>query len=267
MFDNFFNWLKNQCNNDETCIVLSLVSIGFLLCILLKDKLTEPFSNLEDISKDLTGGERDKPRPQKKQIGLELNPPDRKSVPPSLQAQMGGKPFPSKLGDSGQMQQPGLNKIDSMIIRPFDEVWNAGSAPSDILFKGATAKPMGPMGPMGPDRPMGDSPSPKVQSAPAVMAGESGSQGELKIVLIYAPWCGHSKKMLPDFEKAKMEFDGKVINNKTIRLVMYNSEVDKDKVKEYGVKGFPTLFVEENGSRSPFPHRSYEKISAYIEGK
>ena len=45
---------------------------------------------------------------------------------------------------------------------------------------------------------------------------------------------------------------------------MYNSDVDKDKVKEYGVKGFPTLFVEKNGVKEPFPHRSYEKISAYI---
>ena len=46
---------------------------------------------------------------------------------------------------------------------------------------------------------------------------------------------------------------------------MYNSDVDKAKVKEYEVKGFPTLFVEKNGELSPFPHRTYDKISEYIK--
>jgi len=45
---------------------------------------------------------------------------------------------------------------------------------------------------------------------------------------------------------------------------MYNSDVDKDKVKEYGVKGFPSLFIEKDGNRESFPHRSYDKISDYL---
>ena len=31
---------------------------------------------------------------------------------------------------------------------------------------------------------------------------------------------------------------------KKINILMYDSDVDKDKVKEYGVKGFPTLFLK-----------------------
>ena len=70
--------------------------------------------------------------------------------------------------------------------------------------------------------------------------------------------------MLPDYDKVKAEFDGKTINGNRISIIMYDSDVDKDKVKEYGVKGFPTLFVEKNGVKEPFPHRSYEKIAEYI---
>ena len=70
--------------------------------------------------------------------------------------------------------------------------------------------------------------------------------------------------MLPDFEKVKSEFDGKTINGKTINIMKYTDK-DVDKVKEYGVKGFPTLFVEKNGVKESFPHRTYDKIVEYIK--
>ena len=70
--------------------------------------------------------------------------------------------------------------------------------------------------------------------------------------------------MLPDYEKVKSELQGKVINGKKISVEMHNSDVDKDKVKEYGVKGFPSLFVEKDGVRESFPHRTHNKISEYL---
>ena len=69
--------------------------------------------------------------------------------------------------------------------------------------------------------------------------------------------------MLPDFERVKREFDGKTINGKTVNILMHTDE-DKDKVKEYGVKGFPSLFIEKDGNRESFPHRSYDKIKDYL---
>ena len=36
-----------------------------------------------------------------------------------------------------------------------------------------------------------------------LQGGENAPQGELKMILVYAPWCGHSKDMLPDYEKVK----------------------------------------------------------------
>jgi len=42
---------------------------------------------------------------------------------------------------------------------------------------------------------------------------------------------------------------------------MKYTDKDVDKVKEYGVKGFPSLFLEKDGNRESFPHRTYDKIS------
>ena len=57
----------------------------------------------------------------------------------------------------------------------------------------------------------------------------------------------------------------KTINGKNVNVIMYDSDVDKDKVKEYGVRGFPSLFIEKDGNRESFPHRTYDKISEYLK--
>ena len=50
-----------------------------------------------------------------------------------------------------------------------------------------------------------------------------------------------------------------------MHIVMYNSDVDKDKIKQYKVKGFPTLFYEKNGEKQPFTARDYDGIVAELE--
>jgi thiol-disulfide isomerase/thioredoxin len=86
----------------------------------------------------------------------------------------------------------------------------------------------------------------------------------LKIVLIYASWCGHSKKMLPDFAKIESEFHNKTING-TLVIIEKHTDENKELVKEYGVKGFPTLFSVKNGTRSPLNERTYEGLKNHIE--
>jgi thiol-disulfide isomerase/thioredoxin len=160
--------------------------------------------------------------------------------------------------------ETGMMTQDSMIFKPFDEIWNPGFMPLDMVFqniqesvKGSIIQKPG----MGRDRPQGSGPTPM---APSVTGPSQGANGSVNLVLLYAPWCGHSKNMLPDYERVKSEFDGKVINGKKVSITMYDSDIDKDKVKEYGVKGFPTLFIEKDGQKEPFPHRSYDKIAGYL---
>ena len=260
--------IKKICNNNEMCVMVVFIVIGFMLCYLFKDQING-YVNFAPIN---SGGNLldsqlkldDKPiLPQlSKGIGIELK--ERKPEPtPSTEKQlqvMNQKPSVS--GPAIGSQIPGLLSQDSMMFKPFDEIWNPGFMPLDMVFKDVKiplsdlGQP-GPMGPMGPSRPQGS------REPQQPTGGATG--GDLKVILIYAPWCGHSKKMLPDYERVKSEFDGQVVNGKKVSIIMYNSDVDKDKVKEYGVKGFPTLFVEKNGIKEPFPHRSYEKISEYIK--
>jgi thiol-disulfide isomerase/thioredoxin len=158
-------------------------------------------------------------------------------------------------------QKTGLSVQDSMIFKPFDEVWNPGFMPLDMVFKNVQ-KSLGSIidkeKAMGPDRPMGSS-----MPSPSPSGPSPSGTSDVNLVLVYAPWCGHSKRMLPDFERVESEFDGKTINGKTINIMKYTDE-DVDKVKEYGVKGYPSLFLEKDGNRESFPHRTYDKISEYL---
>ena len=258
LIDNFIKFVKNTCSNDEVCVMIVFVLIGFMLCYLFKNKISG-FINFASVGSPIDAPDNvdvvtqqpafREARRAEKPIGIELK---KRSPEPTPSTEIQLKRMASKppvTGPSIGSQVPGLSVQDSMMFLPFDEIWNPGFMPLDMVFKDVQKMPIpsvtGP-GPTGP--------------------GPTGpSSGELKVILIYAPWCGHSKKMLPDYERVKSEFDGKVVNGKTVRILMYNSDVDKDKVKEYGVKGFPTLFVEKNGARENFPHRTYDKIVEYIK--
>ena len=259
LVNDIMKMVKNLCNNDETCIMLTFIVVGFLLCYLFKDQISG-FANFSSLGDELSKGtgalgdeltdvvkepdQKPKLDTPPKQIGIELK---KKTPDPTLStgkqlAAMAAKPqvTDSPIG----AQVPGLKVQESMMFRPFDEIWNPGFMPLDMVFKDVVQAPK--VGPI---------------SAPS---SDVSNTKDLKFILVYAPWCGHSKKMLPGYEKVKSEFNGQIINGKKVSILMYNSDVDKDKVKEYGVKGFPTLFVEKNGVRESFPHRSYEKISEYI---
>ena len=51
--------------------------------------------------------------------------------------------------------------------------------------------------------------------------------------IFHAPWCGHCKTSMPEFKKAVTEAKG--------RIKLINSDENKDLVKQYGIKGFPTI--------------------------
>ena len=88
----------------------------------------------------------------------------------------------------------------------------------------------------------------------------SGGKGTADLVLIYAPWCGHSKNMLPDYDRVISDYHGKVINGYTLNILKYNSDVDKGEVEKRNVKGFPSLFFEMNGESKKFTKRKYDDI-------
>ena len=266
----FISYVKKVCKNDELCVMVVFVVIGFMLCYLFKDEINgftlqgSPIDFGSDSGTDnvLANNQPLRSGGGDGQIGIELNkrtPEPTPSTERQLKA-MANKPSVSGAGVGQQV--PGLSVQDSMMFKPFDEVWNPGFMPLDMVFKNVQKLPVPSVaGPQATPEP-----KPSLNVPPPVdKPKDEGVKGDLKVILVYAPWCGHSKKMLPDYEKVRSEFDGQGVNGKQVSIIMYDSDVDKDKVKEYGVKGFPTLFVEKNGVREPFPHRSYDKIAEYIK--
>ena len=64
--------------------------------------------------------------------------------------------------------------------------------------------------------------------------------------MMFAPWCGWSKKARPEFDKFKDDMHGQVVNGVQVHASVVNSEEDKDEMEKHKdkVQGFPTFLVE-----------------------
>ena len=68
---------------------------------------------------------------------------------------------------------------------------------------------------------------------------EAATAGKTVFLKMYAPWCGHCKKMKPDWDKLMAEFEGSA--TQLVGDVDCTSDGGKPLCDANGVKGFPTL--------------------------
>ena len=85
-------------------------------------------------------------------------------------------------------------------------------------------------------------------SADADASADATVKG-VNLYMVYATWCGHSKKALPDFEKLMNDYDGKTMNGYLLNIKKYDADQNKEVAKKYSVRGFPSYVAEitENG--------------------
>ena len=76
----------------------------------------------------------------------------------------------------------------------------------------------------------------------------------INLKVFYADWCGHCNAAKPEFTALEQTLtDSPTINNKTVDVQLVNEAEHGDIVAEYGVKGYPTIILDQgNGYRVPY---------------
>ena len=102
---------------------------------------------------------------------------------------------------------------------------------------------------------------------PESMTGKQGGK-TLNIIMVYAPWCGWSKKALPDFDRLIRDYNGKTMNGTLVQVIKYDSEVDTEMVKKYDVEGFPSFIMEKVTTKTTteeINERTYDGLVSIIK--
>ncbi|GJW00530.1 disulfide isomerase-like protein 2-3 [Tanacetum coccineum] len=76
------------------------------------------------------------------------------------------------------------------------------------------------------------------------------------MVEFFAPWCGHCKKLAPEWKKAAKNLQGKV------KLGHVNCDDEKSLMSRYKVEGFPTILVFGADKESPLTYEGARSASA-----
>jgi protein disulfide-isomerase A6 len=77
----------------------------------------------------------------------------------------------------------------------------------------------------------------------------------------YAPWCGHCKKLIPDYEKVASAFS----NEPNVVVAKLDADAAKSLASKYGVTGFPTiLFFGKNNKENPERYEKGRDVESFV---
>jgi len=79
-------------------------------------------------------------------------------------------------------------------------------------------------------------------------------------VKFFAPWCGHCKKLEPDYEKFAVAFD----SESDVVIARVDCDQHRDLCSRFGVTGYPTLKWFAKGSSEPIAYNGDRELSALV---
>jgi len=87
------------------------------------------------------------------------------------------------------------------------------------------------------------------------------NSGKNAIVKFYAPWCGHCKRMAPDWKKLGKKYK----DHERVLIGDVDATVHSELAQEYGVRGYPTLKVFLAGEVEEYQGgRSLKDLKKYV---
>lgn len=78
---------------------------------------------------------------------------------------------------------------------------------------------------------------------------EAMAANPLMLVEFYAPWCGHCKKLEPEYSAAAEALQG---SEPAVALAKVDATEHKKLAEKYSIQGFPTLFWFNNGEKMEY---------------
>jgi protein disulfide-isomerase A1 len=80
------------------------------------------------------------------------------------------------------------------------------------------------------------------------------------MVEFYAPWCGHCKRLQPEYEKA-----AQIVGDRAV-LAKLDATTEKNSASKYDIQGYPTVLWFEYGKMKEEYEggRSAEDISSWV---
>jgi protein disulfide-isomerase A6 len=82
---------------------------------------------------------------------------------------------------------------------------------------------------------------------------------QLWLIEFYAPWCGHCKKLAPEYEKAAKALEG-IVNIGAVDMT-----TDGEAGRPYEVSGYPTIKFFGTDKSSPLPYEGERKKNGIID--